>query len=326
MVNNCYVYLLYKDRIKVYDIQDFINHCLPFDGKVYDNEILNFNHVCDSLKIYNGTNQNVITKKLQILNTQFSNSKNPEVKAQLKNLEVSAFYNINKRFPSYYDSCYKNIELPLAYRKDCLYNMMRQYTRDGSINMTTKTDTIYHKLFGNPENNYWDYKSTMDSIQKFIFTNTNIDKSGLPKDSTDYYKAISFLTICKTQWFVNEGQCFDLHLVNTKLRKFIKDYPNSKLVDNAEYTILTDVCSGGEEEFTDPGLKKTIDKYKKLLSKYPNSDLRPNIEYAIITLYNEMYVKDNMLIKSECEKFIQNHPHSKYIELIKNTLKSIILE
>jgi len=322
-VTPCNVYLLYKDRIKVYVVNNFINFCIPFDGIAYENELLKFKHACDSLKIFEEKNQTAIIEKLMVIRSLFSSSNNYEVKGQLADLDKSAFNNINKIFPSYYDSCYKNIELPLSYRKDCLYHMIYQYTKDGNINMVIKTDLLYHQLFGDPGKIHFEYKSTKDSINKYIYVNNRIDKLKLSKDSAEYYKALSFLTICRTSWFVNEAQYFDLTLVNTKLRKFIKSFPNSKLVDNAEFTILSNQGTDGEDEVTDLDLTNIIDTYKNLLLKYPDTDLRADIQFIIITLYNEMNIKNNLLIKSECDKFIHEYPHFKNIEKVRNIFKSI---
>jgi len=314
ITDQCNIYLLYNNKIKIFDKDSFIHHCSVFDGKAYDDELNRFKHIVDSLRVFYDRNQKSVVRKLKFLSDLSSTTDNYEIKKYYEYLETEAFMSVYKKFPTYYDSCFRNEDLPMAFRLDCIYNMMVKYAREGKVDRVLKMDEHYRKLSGT-DRYPAGYQECMDSVKKFVTFNDSVLKLGLSEDTLRYLSAISYLTICRTSWNVF-WPCYDCSMAFNRLIKFTREFPNSLLADNAEYMLRSSCPCNDEGGFNESDIKF----YEQLLVKYPDTDIRADIEYEVFSLYlghEDAYKKE---FQAAARKFVKHFPYDRRAEFVRSFL------
>lgn len=322
-VKDCMVYLLYNNKIRILDINSFLNTCIPYNAEEYENELKQFKKLSE--KLFNRqTNQDTVNKNLKYLTKMYENTRVFEIKQTLSYLQTTAFNSVNKTFPTYYDSCYKNEALPLDYRRSCLHILIREYIRNLDVQSAVKMTINYDKYFGNLPNSYDSYLSDINSIKEYITYNDSLDQLKISEDSLAYLRVCSHEIICHSGLTVGEAQCYNYELMVEKLKDFIKKFPISLLIDNATFSYISYsniYCSEGED--VDEYIIKAINDYKTILKKYPDTDIRPVVEYTIIHESYNMSHRDNETIRKTCQKFISKYPSDIHVDHVKNILNNL---
>ncbi|MBK6929743.1 MAG: hypothetical protein IPH12_02365 [Saprospirales bacterium] len=307
LLDDCHVYLLFKDRLEVLDKETFMRNCPVLDAQQYDGQWDAFKYAVDSSGIHNDSNLQSVLAKLKYLQQRYAGVEHLEIRRHLKQLDVSAFSGVSLRFPDGYEACYQNTELPLAYRQGCLYALMKEYTLRADFRKTLALDRRYRDLFGAPGKDNHGYRMNIDSVHRHVQRVDSLERLGLAPDSLAYFKAASLFTVCHTDWFSGEA-CYHYGLVHKALQAFLKTWPQSRLADNAEYDLWsTSYC--GEGGFDDGVTMEIIERYKQILIRYPDSDLGPEIDYQVFSMLAYLNEPDAEAAKKAGQEYLRRYPN-----------------
>ena len=106
----------------------------------------------------------------------------------------------------------------------------------------------------------------------------------------------------------------NLEGARTKFEAFLKQYPNTKLSDNAQFWI-------GETYYLKKDYEKAILEYEKAIAKYPEGDKIPAALFKQALAFLELGDKTNA--RNLLKRVIERYPHSEQAEMAKKRLETI---
>ena len=187
------------------------------------------------------------------------------------------------------------------------------------------TQANYKELRDSLFNNYR-YKSSIEGLIKHRVIVDSLDElTGMRPDSLFFQKALALELVCTSSWFCHEGcgGC-DLRLLVNGLNSFIRKYPKSSLIDEAEYKLidLDTYYDTGEDE-TYYGLEQA---YLNFLGKYPKSSKAKEVIKRLLSIYSDRisFAKNHtdyllQRIDEEYEYLNEDKDIQKYRERITNS-------
>lgn len=318
IMDECNVYLLYKDKLLVENKSTFTKKIPVFNPTHYTDELKVFRQFVDSMGVRNDTNQLQALNKFNYILNKYGKSENLEIQQDLSDLENNAFQNVRLEFPHDYESCYTNTDLPIRYRQSCLQELIRGYVEQTAFAKALDYDKKYRILFNEPGKESSGYESDINKLKIYLKTVDSIESLTLSADSIAFFKADALFMVCLTGWFEGEA-CYHFEIAHDALKAFLKKYPSSALADNAELAIWsTYYC--GEGGFDDQTLVEMIDKFKEIKNKYPSGDVGADIDYTIFDLLLQMSEPDPKATRLAGKNFIENYPKDKRSAEIKDVL------
>ena len=323
IVDDCNVYILYKNRLLIESKDKFISRCTLFNASGYELKLKLFNTLVDSIGIRSDTSQSSALAKLNYLKSVFSNSGHVEIARSLSGLESMGFQSVQYAFPEGYEQCYMNTQLPIVQRKRCILAMVDKYGRSSDFKKVIQLEGEFLKYFGTPDRNtdYY-FISEVDSVKRYLSTVDSLEKMGMPRDSLSFYKALALGAICRTHWYCSEGcgGC-DFSLVVKALNNLIIAYPQSELKDNAELYLINlgFIHDYGEDE----SLLAKVKEYEKFIINHRKSDLMPDIRYSIFENLTYMQTLNRIEIKNAGQKFIREFSTDKRVRQVEQKLTEL---
>ncbi|MBL7783762.1 MAG: hypothetical protein JNM22_21175, partial [Saprospiraceae bacterium] len=320
VLSNCNVYAVFQNQIRISSKDDFVAGCKPFDVKMYDAQLEQLNHTADSIGLGKDTTIEVALQKLNTIKARFGGLDHVEVQQKLTLMDWLAFQYVNLPFPDGYVRCYQDDALPVAYRKICLGRLVDEYGRMSKFKKVMELEQAYHKYFGKPDQvtDYY-FLRHVESVRAYLTQVDSLEKSALAADSLYYFKALALEIICRN-WYCSEGcgGC-DFSLVTNALNPFAQKFPESDLVDNAEFYLFPFNYMYDEEEET---IKEINRNYRAFIRKYPESDLLADAWYYIFQNCQILSTPDEKGMKEAGKKFLQDYGDDQRAAEIREELKA----
>lgn len=321
IVDECHIFLLFKDRLVIDNKNHFISSIPIFDANKYEKDLAIYQTFIDSIQIMQDTNIISIANKLKLVQSKYRYNTHTEIVKRLSALENSKFDHISYDLPKGYIACYKNENFPLGHRKNCMYYLIDYYGHKAEYKKVIALDKQRQKYFSvskESDENY--FQSVIDSTRKYLYILDSLDGSGLSEDSIEYQKIMALLIIRKTRWFCSEGcgGC-DLSPVFSGLKKFVNKYPQSQLADNAKFNLIemsTWYIPENEE------IQASIRAYRNFILKYPESDKIADARFEYYISLREFSPQKITEISKAGRAFIKRHPADPRVEHIREYLKS----
>ena len=320
VLSNCNVYAVFQNQIRISFKDDFVAGCTPFDVKMYDAQLEQLNHTADSLGLGKDTTIEVALQKLNTIKAWFGGLDHVEVQQKLTLMDWLAFQKVDIALPDGYVRCYRDETLPVSYRKGCLKRLVDEYGRMSKFKKVIEFEQEYHKYFGKPDQvaDYY-FLRHVESVRAYLTQVDSLEKSALAADSLYYFKALAQEIICRN-WYCSEGcgGC-DFSLVINALNPFAQKFPESDLVDNAEFYLFPFNYMYDEEEET---IKEINRNYRAFIRKYPESDLLADAWYWIFQNCQILSTPDEKGMKEAGKKFLQDYGDDKRAAEIREELKA----
>lgn len=315
------LYILYRHKLTLYTKEAFKNQCTEFDPKQYDSKLANFEHVVDSIGLKKDSATSVVLEKLKYLKDEYAWLDHPDIKRQLQILDITAFESVNFSFPNGLVECYRDSALPLTKRINCLHTLVDQYGKGSNFRKAAGLNKEYIKYFGKEarDDDYY-FRSVVDSCLVYVKVIDSLDRLGLAEDSLCYYKAMELSTICTSRWYSTESCAGYIYtIMYDALKEFMSKFPNSKLCDNAEFT-LTLGYDFFYEEYDAEDMNIRINEYEKFLRKYPDSDTRAEIYFEIFLGLSYSYEPDVNKVRKAAKQFISEFVNDKCVPYVRERL------
>ncbi len=311
-VDDCNVFLLFKDKFVVKEKSVFIASCPYFDYQGYENELQAYHAYIDSIHIREDTNVNMVLKKLSILKQKYQQETHPEILAEIARLNTSAFNGVRFETEKELESCFNNTELPIEMRISCIGRLIRILAYQGEFHKVVAFGKMARPLItpDDPNSNQYYILSGVDSIERYFTITDSLLKTNLPKDSMAYLSALALRVVCSSTFFCHEGcgGCDCSQMIN-KLSTFIKTYPGSALVDNAAYEILKLSNQYLEVDEHSPAASN----YESFIKEYPQSEVIPLAKARYLQLLFAQEDRNDEELKKKILSFIESYPNDAFI-------------
>jgi hypothetical protein len=323
LIDDCNIYQLFSNSIVITPFSQLKRSLIRFDSRSYDFAVMQFYDFTN--KCYHNSDSTVeqVITTINKVKGIFGNSKNEEILTKLGDFEKNHFYKVKFHSTQDYVAQCSNESLPLFFRYNCYETLLRKTAREGSFYDLLK----YYYKFENTYSENRDLKYRRDNIsiiENYLKYLDSLNKTDLAKDSIAFLKAKFLDKVCKTEWFERENG-FNSDLYQNGLLRFIKQFPNSSLVDNAEFyywnNYYRDYYSEGgpDEEWAE----KIINCYERLLIKYPESDAKSDIYFEIFHLKYWSKRYSDKTILSLAKLFLLNYPNSIHKNVVVYDLENI---
>jgi|GEM_PF-5984027 len=320
LVDDCSVFLLFSDRMLVKEKSSFIESCPYFDHQQYQQELIDYHAYIDSTQIQKDTDETVVLEKLGLIKQKYINETHPEILAELTQLNQGAFNNVRYETETEQEQCFLNTSLPREMRISCIGRLIRTIAHQGNWERVISYGAIARTLIKkeDPEYNYYYILSGVDSIEQYLSISDSLNKTSLPKDSIAYLKAMALESVCHSSFFCHEGcgGC-DCSYLSMALQDFIKNFPQSKLVDNAAYEILKLSDQYLEEEDN----SQTIKAFEEFIQKYPRADMIAEANARLLQLLFLDENRNEEALKKKINTFISSYPQHEFISEAQLMLK-----
>ena len=322
LVDDCSVFLLFSDRLLVKEKRSFIESCPYFDFQLYENELKEYHAFIDSMHIQKDTNEKLVLEKLDLIKKKYSKETHPEILHELEQLNYSAFNSVHYEAETELEQCFLNTSLPREKRISCIGGLIRNLAQQGHWERAISYGTMARPLVKkeDPDDRYYYILSGVDSIEQYISVSDSLDKTGLPKDSVAYLKAMALEGVCHSSFFCHEGcgGC-DCGYLAVALQDFIKSFPQSTLVDNASYELVKLSDQYHEEE--DNSL--TIKAFEDFIQKFPRADMIAEANARLLQLLFFDQPRNEEMLKRKINHFISSYPQHDFISEAQLMLKMI---
>jgi len=311
LVDECFLYRLTGKSLVIYTLKDVQAKMKPFDTRRFDIETTGYLQTLDQLSHRRDTSILMVQNTIAEAKSLFKGCSNVEALAALQGFENQHYYCLNPDFPNGLVNYAKNTAIPYEYRLSCFNGLLRNAALKGQFKKVVEYYDDLSPMFKPPDGNIDYTLLEINKLKTYIFRIDSLNNAGMTEDSCEYYKAVILYDICMTYWF-ESGNMLDFSLYKSALLRFIKEYPSSRFVDNAEFKYkqiywmvwFDEGCPDEEHAW---GI---INSYRSLLKKYPDSEIIPEIEYEI--LYIEFWCtkisdkKMDKLLDDYLQKFSQS--------------------
>lgn len=319
--DDCYVYLLFEHQLIVYPKSHFINQCERFDKQKYKNELVYYNTFLDSIGLLRAQNIDSVIHKLSVVKTNFERSNNLDVRSKLSGLDRIAFNNLYLETKAELEQCYNSIQIPVYQRASCFKRLIRSEVHSRNFKRVMDIQSEYYNQGAHRidlQNKY--FMTNIDSIKKYIQVTDSLSNLSIAVDTIAYQKALSIESVCLTQFFCHEGcgGC-DFTFLFEDLKEFISQYPNSPLVDNAEYLMITRTYAYHHDDL-DHQFLIDLESFK---NKYPDSEKLVDADFEIISYLFYINHTTGTKHRDRLVKFIQDYPSDRRINEVKNILANL---
>jgi hypothetical protein len=319
LVDECFLYRLTGKSLVINTLKDIQAQMKPFDTKGFDIETTGYLQTLYQLSHRHDTSIMMVQNTIAEAKSLFKGCSNVEVLAELQRFEDQRYYCLHPDFPNGLVNYAKNTTIPYEYRRSCFNRLLREAARKGQFKKVVEYYNDLSPMFKPPDGNV-DYTIIdINKLKTYISRIDSLNNAGMTEDSCEYYKALVLHDICMTYWF--EGECInDFSFYKSALQRFIKKYPSSRFVDNAEFKYEQIYWAGWFEEGC-PDEKhawEIINSYRTVLKKYPDSEIISEIEYEI--LYIEFWCTEisNKKMDKLLDDYLQKFPQSQYASKVQS--------
>lgn len=323
-VDDCNVYLFFENKLIVKNQEEFIQQCQSYDDEKYLDQLTEFRNFRNASKISKDTSEVEVLKKLGIIKSKYSKVNHPEIQNELKLLNIGAFRSVKYETVAQLESCIRNKQIPLENRKRCYQNLISKEVRASHFENAVRLEkeffsTVDNEIFSEG----YKYYTGLGNIKKHLAVIDSLDQLNLAKDTLAYQKAMSLNSVCRTTYFCHEGcgGC-DFGLVTNALNDFVKNFPNSKLRDNAEYDLL-EYDYMYEEDIV---IENLYTDFEKFIEKNPNSDMVIDAQFKIadfILNFIDYVETDKTDYIKKLKKIAAEYPENDKTEWINRKLKKL---
>jgi hypothetical protein len=315
LIDDCNVYLLYKNKFKIYPKAEFKSKCQPFDVKNFVDHLARYKNLIDSLGFGRDTSSSSVLAKLNFLKSKYKNSTHVEIIEHLSGMDTYAFQNIEYEFPKEFIDCYKDQTMPLDQRKNCISRLAYLYILNSSFKKAVTLENESKKYGLNVgSKDYYEFNRYMNAARKHISRIDSLSKIYISKDSFNFYSIVELKALAKDLERYN-----GLESYYNGLYTFSQIYPKSNLIDDAAYELL------GNFEYTDDDSNEYwimfINKMEHFLKKYPESKFVVDVQYNIFEKWTYIEPINRKKLKETGERFIKSFSDDKRTTLIKKALK-----
>lgn len=315
LIDDCNVFLLYKNKFKIYPKAEFISKCKPFDVKTFVDHLARYKTMVDSLGFSRDTSSSSVLAKLNFLKSKYKNSTHVEIIEHLSGMDTYAFQNIEYEFPNEFIECYKDQRIPLDQRENCINRLAFLYILNSSFKKALALENESKKYGLNAKSkNVYSFNRNFEAARKHISSIDSLSKIYTAKDSFSFYSILQLKTLAR-----DIEMYYGLESYYHGLSTFSQIYPESNLIDDAAHELL------GNFEYTDDDSNEYwiwfINEMEIFLNQYPKSEFIADVQYNIFEKWTYVEPINSKKLKEAGVRFIQNFTDDKRASDVKKTLK-----
>lgn len=286
--NKCNVFLLYNNRLEIVPMSQFIKRCQPFDFIKYKKDFEDYQRMVYQTCSKSDTSVAQVKSKLKAIELKFGMLDNVDIQNDFDYLKVRLISSMKLSALSDFHDCINDPELSQEQQAKCLEQLLNKYVLEGKYKEGAELEAIFKSKIELNGHLKEGLKTKFDSLNRYLMVNNELSGSKMAPDSLMYQKAMSLQIISRTLWYCSEGCAgCDMHLVTDKLTSFLKNYPKSKLCDDAMMYIEMDGFDNMDEE-----LSIFIDEskiIKSVFKKYPDSNIAKENLNDFLGEYSSLY-------------------------------------
>jgi len=260
--DDCNVYLLFENKLIVKNKDEFIKEFIPYDDDKYLAQLNEFRDFRNATKISKDTEEVEVLKKLGIIKAKYSKIEHPDIQRELNLLNTNAFNSVVYETVGQLEACIRNKKIPVGKRKRCYQILISKEIRNLNFENVVQLEKDFLATVDSDKfSQDYKYYTNIDSVKNYLAKVKTLEKLNLLRDNAKY-NSLGY-------HYTYDEDFYDSNLYKD-YEKFIEEYPNSDLIDDAQFRIADFILQ--YIEYAQEDNTYFINKLKEIAEDYPENE------------------------------------------------------